>query len=301
MNLRISNLSKTYKNGIRALNNIDLDISSGIFGLLGPNGAGKSTLMRTIATLQKPDEGTIFLDSTDVLHEPGKLRNSLGYLPQDFGVYPELTLSQMLNQIAVYKGIIDKTERSNSIDWVLERTNLQAYTKQKLGGFSGGMKQRFGIAQALLGNPDLIIADEPSAGLDPLERNRFHNLLSDLSDDRIVIFSTHIVDDISQLCNRLAIINNGEIIKTGQTTSLVDSIQGRLWQKTIPKKHFDDYELKYDIVFKRLVAGQILLHVESSSKPDKTFASCKPELEDIYFSVVQNGARVEKAAWGHHD
>jgi ABC-type multidrug transport system ATPase subunit len=287
MELKIKNLSKTYPNGIKALKSVDLEIPKGMFGLLGPNGAGKSTLMRTIATLQEADEGSIHLNGIDVLKNKKKVRQMLGYLPQDFGVYPEVTAEQMLNHIALLKGIADKKERKENVATVLEQTNLYEDRKRKLGGYSGGMRQRFGIAQALIGNPRLIIVDEPTAGLDPEGRRRFHNLLSEISENIIVILSTHIVDDVEQLCSRMAIINKGDILLTTNPEEAINNLKDKVWEKVIKKQDYSDYQNQYQIVLTRLFAGDMLIHVQSEKKPDG-FATITPDLEDVYFTTIHN-------------
>jgi ABC-2 type transport system ATP-binding protein len=289
MKLKIKNLSKTYPNGVAALKAVDLEISSGLFGLLGPNGAGKSTLMRTIATLQKADEGEIDLDGCDVLKEKDKVRQILGYLPQEFGVYPEVTAELMLNHIALLKGITDTRERKEAVLNILQQTNLIDVRKRKLGGFSGGMKQRFGIAQALVGNPKLLIVDEPTAGLDPEERNRFHNILSEISENRIVILSTHIVDDIQVLCNFMAIIHEGQILLSGQPEKAIKTLEGKIWRKIIDKQKIADYDNRYNIIRSNLFGGDLKIHVQSEDRPDDSFTPEKPDLEDVYFSIIKNG------------
>ena len=287
MELKINNLSKTYPNGITALKKINLEIPKGMFGLLGPNGAGKSTLMRTIATLQEADEGTIHLNGIDVLKDKKKVRQMLGYLPQDFGVYPDETAEQMLNHIALLKGIAQKKERRENVATVLEQTNLYEDRKRKLGGYSGGMRQRFGIAQALIGDPQLIIVDEPTAGLDPEGRRRFHNLLGEISENIIVILSTHIVDDVEQLCTRMAIINEGEILLVSNPEEAIKKLEGHVWEKVIKKQDYNSYSRQYQIVLTRLFAGDMLIHVRSERKPDG-FSKITPDLEDVYFTAIHN-------------
>ncbi len=287
MELLINSLSKTYPNGIKALKKVDLAIPKGMFGLLGPNGAGKSTLMRTIATLQEADEGTVHLNGIDVLKDKKKVRQMLGYLPQDFGVYPEETAEGMLNHIALLKGIADKKERRENVSNVLKQTDLYKDRKRKLGGYSGGMRQRFGIAQALIGDPHLIIVVEPTAGLDPEGRRRFHNLLGEISENIIVILSTHIVDDVEQLCTRMAIINEGEILLVGNPKEAIHSIEGKVWEKVIKKQDYNDYRSRYQIVLTRLFAGDVLIHVRSERKPDG-FSKMTPDLEDVYFMTIHN-------------
>jgi len=289
MEIKIKNLSKTYPNGIKALKKVDLEIPKGMFGLLGPNGAGKSTLMRTIATLQEADEGSIHLNGIDVLKDKKKVRQMLGYLPQDFGVYPEETAEHMLNHIALLKGIADKKERRETVKTVLEQTNLYEDRKRRLGGYSGGMKQRFGIAQALIGDPKLIIVDEPTAGLDPEGRRRFHNLLSEISENIIVILSTHIVDDVQQLCSQMAIIYEGEILLTSKPENAMTELEGKVWEKIIKKQDYNEYRSQYQIVLTRLFAGDILIHVRSDMKPNG-FSKIAPDLEDVYFTTIHKGS-----------
>lgn len=288
MELKIMNLSKTYQNGVQALKNVNLEISAGMFGLLGPNGAGKSTLMRTIATLQKADEGAINLNGIDVLKDKEEVRRILGYLPQEFGLYPEVTAEHMLTHIALLKGISDKKERKGTVQYILEQTDLYDARKRRLGTFSGGMKQRFGIAQALLGNPKLIIVDEPTAGLDPEGRNRFHNLLSEISENRIVILSTHIVDDVSVLCSKTAIIHEGVVLLSGKTNEAIDRLRGKIWEKTIGKQELAEYDNRFHIILTRLLAGNISIHVLSDKQPEG-FEAVNPDLEDVYFSTIKNG------------
>ena len=286
MELAVNNLSKTYPNGVQALKNVSLDISTGMFGLLGPNGAGKSTLMRTIATLQEADEGTIRLNGIDVLKQKHKVRELLGYLPQEFGIYPDITAEHMLDHIAVLKGIYNKKERKNVINDLLRQTNLYDLRKTRLGEFSGGTKQRFGIAQALLGNPQLIIVDEPTAGLDPQERNRFHNILSEIGEHVVVILSTHIVDDVSELCTHMAIIHEGKVLLTAEPLKAMDDLKGKIWSKVIPKNELPEYRQKFEIVMTRLFAGKIVIHVLSDTSPNDTFKTVEPELEDVYFTTI---------------
>lgn len=287
MKLQISNLSKTYPNGVHALNNINLDIPAGMYGLLGPNGAGKSSLMRTIACLQKPDSGSIFLDDMDLLSNPVELRKILGYLPQDYGLDPGVTAKDMLNHLAVLKGIGDSKQRKNRVDELLHHVNLHEARNKKLGTFSGGMKQRFGIAQCLLANPRLIIVDEPTAGLDPAERVRFLNLLSELGENIIVILSTHIVADVKELCANMAIIRHGELLLEGKPYELVKALEGRVWQKLIEKKELKDYEERYDVILSRLQTGKVMIHILSDHNPMDDFKSVEPDLEDVYFTTMR--------------
>ena len=287
MKLTINNLSKTYSNGKQALKSVSLVIGTGMFGLLGQNGAGKSTLMRTIATLQNADNGSIFLDDIDILNQPQEIRKILGYLPQDFGVYPNISAYEMLDHIAEMKGINQISERKKSVDELLQRVNLYDVRKKKLGSYSGGMKQRFGIAQALLGNPKLIIVDEPTAGLDPLERNRFYNLLSEIGENTIVILSTHIVEDVSTLCNDMAIMGNGEVLKCGKPEDIEKELEGKLWEKDINKQDLKYYrQLGLQIISTRFHAGRLIITVLADALPDETYIAKAPSLEDAYFKLI---------------
>ncbi len=287
MELKITNLSKTYPNGVQALKNVDLTIPTGMFGLLGPNGAGKSTLMRTIATLQEADSGKIMLDGMDVLKQKDDVRKQLGYLPQEFGVYPKISAEMMMDHFAELKGVINKKERKELVKALLEQTNLYHVRKKNLSGYSGGMKQRFGIAQALIGSPKLIIVDEPTAGLDPAERNRFHNLLSEIGENIIVILSTHIVDDVSDLCKNMAIINEGELLLQGEPSELIKNVEGKIWEKVIEKSELTEHQEKYNIISTRLFTGKIIIHAYNDTNPD-SFKMVTPSLEDVYFSSVKN-------------
>ena len=287
LELRIEGLSKTYPNGVRALQDVSLTIPTGMFGLLGPNGAGKSTLMRTIATLQEADAGTIALGSTlgdiDVLREKDKVRRLLGYLPQEFGVYPRITAEAMLNHFAVLKGIGNPKERREIVGALLRRTNLYESRRQNLSTFSGGMRQRFGIAQALLGNPKLIIVDEPTAGLDPEERVRFHNLLAEIGENVVVILSTHIVDDVSDLCSQMAIISGGRVLMSGDPQAAVGELEGKVWRRVVAKQELDDFQRRFTIISTKLVAGRTVVHAVSDSQPDPSFTPVNASLEDVYF------------------
>lgn len=287
-NLIISDLSKTYSNGVKALQNISLQIPMGMFGLLGPNGAGKSTLMRTIATLQEADSGSIKLGSLNILERPNELRKLLGYLPQQFGVYPALSAEMLLNHLAVLKGIMNRKERKEIVHTLLHKVNLYEVRGQKLGEFSGGMKQRFGIAQALLNNPKLLIVDEPTAGLDPVERNRFYNLLSEVAEHTIVILSTHIVDDVKELCPRMAIINKGQVVIQGNPVQIMENLQGRLYEKIIHKNELEQYKNEYQVISDRLYLGNQIVHVVSDKHPGSTFKSIDANLEDVYMSQILN-------------
>lgn len=286
MELRIDNLSKTYSNGIKALNNISIDIPKGMFGLLGPNGAGKSTLMRTIATLQEADSGSITLGDIDVLQQKNELRQVLGYLPQQFGLYPKISAEVLLNHFAVLKGITNKNERRELVKALLHKTNLYEVRKQNLKGYSGGMKQRFGIAQALLNNPKLLIVDEPTAGLDPVERNRFYNVLSELGEQTVVILSTHIVDDVKELCTNMAIINQGQVCLKGQPLQILQSLKDKVYQKTIEKAELNLYKENYQVISEKLFLGKPTIHILSDKNPGDGFSLIDAELEDVYFSEI---------------
>lgn len=288
MNLEISGLNKTYSNGIKALKGVSLSIPTGMFGLLGPNGAGKSSLMRTLATLQEADSGSAFLGEIDVLKEKDSVRKILGYLPQEFGFYPRLDAVTLLDHFAALKGISRPVERREAVESLLHRVNLWDARKRKLGEYSGGMKQRFGIAQAMLGDPKLIIVDEPTAGLDPSERNRFHNLLSEIGENIVVILSTHIVDDVSDLCSRMAVINNGEILLTGEPLKAIEQLENRIWKKKIEKHRLPEYENQFKVISTRLVGGQTVIHIYSENKPESGFEIVRPELEDVYFTTLLN-------------
>lgn len=285
--LRVENLSKTYRRGVKALNDLSFEAHNGIFGLLGPNGAGKSTLMRTIAGLQEADQGQIHFNGVDILDQPQFIRNQLGYLPQDFGVYPGMSTWQLMDHLAILKGIHQSTERKNQIEQLLQHTNLWAYRKKAVSTFSGGMRQRFGVAQALLGNPQLVIVDEPTAGLDPEERNRFHDLLSELGEEKIVILSTHIVEDVRDLCQQVAIIHKGSLVEQGQPDDLIERIKGKVWRKVMDK-HSDFGVLPDQFVLSsRLFAGRRRVHVLADRWPGEDFESVEPGLEDVYFSTFQ--------------
>jgi len=286
MKLTISNLSKTYANGVHALKGINLTINSGMFGLLGPNGAGKSSLMRTIATLQEPDSGSIQLGDINVLTQKDSLRKTLGYLPQEFGVYPKISAEDLLNHLAVLKGISNSSERKALVTSLLHKTNLYNDRKKHLSGYSGGMKQRFGIAQALLSNPTLIIVDEPTAGLDPAERNRFLNLLGELSDDTIVILSTHIVEDVKELCTDMAIINKGEVLMQGHPLRALEDLKGKIWRKRVEKNETETYTSQLNVISNKLVSGKPTLQVLSDADPGFGFEQVEPDLEDVYFSYI---------------
>lgn len=286
MELTIKNLSKTYPNGVHALKDISLTIPQGMFGLLGPNGAGKSTLMRTISTLQDADSGSIMLDDINVLEDKQAIRERLGYLPQDFGLYPRISAEVMLDHIAQMKGVGNKSDRKLLVESLLQKVNLYADRKKGLGTYSGGMRQRFGIAQALVGNPSLIIVDEPTAGLDPSERNRFYNLLSEIGENTIVILSTHIVEDVNTLCSNMAIICKGEVLMQGKPKEGVASVQGRIYQKAIDKNELDSYRNDYQLISTKLIEGRLSLRIESETDPGNGFEAVPADLEDVYFSHI---------------
>ena len=287
MQLKIADLSKTYANGVKALNHVSLEISTGMFGLIGPNGAGKSSLMRTIATLQDADGGTISLDDIDVLRDKDRVRRILGYLPQEFG----LSAEDMLDHIAVIKGLTERGARRDVVGALLQQTNLYADRKKRLGTFSGGMKQRFGIAMALLGNPKLIIVDEPTAGLDPTERNRFLNLLGAIGHDVIVILSTHIVADVRELCTRMAIIDKGQVLVEGSPQAAVDALRGRIWKKVLADGELEECQRRFHVLSTHLVAGRTAVRVYSEATPGDGFAPAEADVEDVYFLKLSVSAR----------
>jgi len=286
MELTIQNVSKTYPNGVRALNDVTLTIPAGMYGLLGPNGAGKSTLMRIIATLQEPDEGSIRLGDIDVINQKDRVRETLGYLPQEFGVYPKVTAEALLDHFAILKGIIDRKARKEVVEALLRQTNLWDVRRQKLGGYSGGMRQRFGVAVALLGNPKLMIVDEPTAGLDPAERVRFLNLLSELGENSVVLLSTHIVEDVTELCTRMAIINRGEILLEAEPLQAVEELQGRIWRRVIERNSLAAMEKEHHVISTKLHAGRTVVHVHAEGSPGAGFEAVQPDLEDVYFSAM---------------
>jgi ABC-2 type transport system ATP-binding protein len=294
--LELSGLNKTYGNKVRALDGVSLSIPKGMFGLLGPNGAGKSTLMRTIATLQAPDTGTLNFGDIDIVKNPAALRATLGYLPQDFGVYPRMSARAMLDHLAVLKGLSNSRERKKLVETLLEQTNLAQHAKKAVASYSGGMRQRFGIAQALLGDPQLIIVDEPTAGLDPEERNRFHNLLSEIGENVVVILSTHIVEDVSDLCPNMAIMNQGRIVAQGAPGDLIKEMEGKVWAKTIAKSELAGLRGQYTIISERLTVGKVLIHVKADSNPGEGFSSVTPDLEDVYFATIRDGKKSAVAA-----
>ena len=293
MELVIRNLSKTYANGVQALTNVTLTIPQGMFGLLGPNGAGKSTLMRTLATLQEADSGSVRLGEIDVLVEKDAVRRTLGYLPQEFGVYPKVSAEDLLDHFAVLKGIVNRKERKETVDALLRQTNLHDVRKKHLGGFSGGMRQRFGIAVALIGNPKLIIVDEPTAGLDPAERVRFLNLLSELGENSVVILSTHIVEDVSELCSRMAIINRGGILLEAEPLQAIEALTGRIWRKVVDRGEVPELEAGQQVISTRMLAGRNVVHVHADEQPDGEFQAVEPTLEDVYFTTMAGLYRTE--------
>ena len=293
--LSIRELSKTYANGVRALRKVSLEIPHGMFGLLGPNGAGKSSLMRTIATLQDADEGSIRLGDMDLLADKHATRRLLGYLPQEFGVYPKVSAEAMLDHFAVLKGVTVKGERRELVEALLRQVNLWDLRKRKLGSYSGGMRQRFGIAQALIGDPRLVIVDEPTAGLDPEERNRFLNLLAEIGERVVVILSTHIVEDVTDLCQRMAIIGQGQVLLSGEPREAIRSLDGRVWRRTIDKAELDGYRARMNILSTRLAGGRTLLHVLADARPGEGFEAVAPDLEDVYFGHLRAQATARAA------
>ncbi len=288
MQLTIKNLSKTYDNGVVALDNLTLEVGTGLFGLLGPNGAGKSSLMRTLSTLQSADSGEINFNGFDVLQQKSEIRNTLGYLPQEFGVFPKISAFKLLDYYALLKGLGHKKQRREMVDDLLNLVNLYQDKNKNVHEFSGGMKQRFGIAQALIGDPKLIIVDEPTAGLDPGERVRFNNLLSQTGEDRIVILSTHIVDDVSDLCSDMAIINKGKVVKNGVPRDLIKELEGKVWEKPIHKNEYEDYKKQYQIIHSRLQGGHPLIHVWSDEMLEDDFINVPPKLDDVYFTAINS-------------
>ncbi|MCX6599796.1 MAG: ABC transporter ATP-binding protein [Acidobacteria bacterium] len=286
MELRVTGLSKTYGNGVKALDNVSLTVPQGMYGLLGQNGAGKSTLMRTIATLQEADSGDVHLGDTDVLKDKEGVRRQLGYLPQDFGVYPRISAADMLDHLALLKGLANGKQRKEVVEAMLNRVNLFQHRKKALSSFSGGMRQRFGIAQALIGNPKLLIVDEPTAGLDPGERNRFYNLLAEVGENVIVILSTHIVEDVMELCRKMAIIHQGRVLYEGAPDDAVNSLEGRIWERRIPKAEAAAYSERHKVISSKMVAGQPLIHVFAEQAPEDGFTPAKPDLEDVFFSKI---------------
>ncbi|MBT33847.1 MAG: multidrug ABC transporter ATP-binding protein [Thalassobius sp.] len=284
--LQIEKLTKVYANGVKALDDVSIKIGKGVFGLLGPNGAGKSTLMRTIATLQNASSGEIYFKGKNIFEEPENFRKKLGYLPQEFGVYQGVSAYRLLDHLAVLKGLINPKERKEQVLAVLQQTNLCNHRKKAVSSFSGGMRQRFGIAQALLGNPKLIIVDEPTAGLDPEERNRFHNLLSEIGEQVVVLLSTHIVSDVRELCPKMAILANGKIAEQGKPQNLIDNLKGKVWAKSVDKTSLKVYEKNFTLLSCRMFAGQPYIHLLSDDQPDSGFELVNPDLEDVYFTTL---------------
>jgi ABC-type multidrug transport system ATPase subunit len=293
--LELNDVSHVYANGTRALDHVTLSIPRGMYGLLGPNGAGKSTLMRTVATLQTPSEGSIRFGDLDIIAQPEQLRRTLGYLPQDFGVYPRVSAYDMLDHMAVLKGIASAADRKTTVETLLQQVNLWPVRKKALAGFSGGMRQRFGIAQALIGNPELIIVDEPTAGLDPEERNRFLNLLAEIGENVVVILSTHIVEDVSDLCPRMAVMAAGAIQLEGVPSELVGRTQGRIWSKTIDRADLEEHRERYELISTRLLGGRTVIHVLADSDPGAGFAAVQGGLEDVYFATLAQSRRAPAA------
>lgn len=293
--LSIQGLNKTYANGVQALKDVSLDIPTGLFGLLGPNGAGKSSLMRTIATLQEPDSGSIQFNALNVLQDKEGLRRQLGYLPQDFGVYPKVSAEDLLNHFAVLKGLTARGERKEAVQGLLQQTNLWDARKRKLGTFSGGMRRRFGIAQALLGAPQLVIVDEPTAGLDPEERNRFLNLLAEIGEQVVVMLSTHIVEDVTDLCPNMAVIVKGRVQLQGEPQSAIDALRGMVWRKRISKAALAQYQQDLNVLSVRLVAGQPQINVLAGSQPDDGFEQVEPNLQDVYFLKIHEAQELSSA------
>ena len=289
--LELKDVSHVYANGTRALDHVTLSIPRGMYGLLGPNGAGKSTLMRTVATLQTPTEGSIRFGEIDVIAQPEQLRRTLGYLPQDFGVYPRVSAYDMLDHMAVLKGISRAADRKATVEALLHQVNLWSVRKKALAGFSGGMRQRFGIAQALIGNPELIIVDEPTAGLDPEERNRFLNLLAEIGENVVVILSTHIVEDVADLCPRMAVLADGRIQLEGAPLELIQRTRGRIWMKVIERAELEHYKERYELISTRLFAGRTVVHVLSDTDPGNGFTALEGDLEDVYFSTLAQSRR----------
>jgi ABC-2 type transport system ATP-binding protein len=294
--LQIRDLSKTYANGVRALKNVSLQIPTGMFGLLGPNGAGKSSLMRTIATLQDPDSGSIQLDGLNVLDDKPAARRLLGYLPQEFGLYPRVSAETMLDHFAVLKGVVARGERKALVEALLQQVNLWDVRKRKLGTFSGGMRQRFGIAQALIGSPKLIIVDEPTAGLDPEERNRFLNLLAEIGENVVVILSTHIVEDVTDLCPRMAIISEGRVLLSGQPAEAMSALEGRVWRRAVAHSAIEEYRARFTVLSTRLSSGKTIVHVLADGRPEEGFDAVAPDLEDVYFGQLRQQPVAQSAA-----
>lgn len=284
--LQITNLNKTYSNGAKAINNITLEFTNGMFGLLGPNGAGKSSLMKTIAGLQGPDSGSILFNGTDVVKDPLFIKKQLGFLPQDFGVYSKISAYDLLTHLAILKGLTNAKERKEQVLTLLNKVNLYSFRKKEVHTFSGGMRQRFGIAQALLGNPQIVIVDEPTAGLDPEERNRFNGLLSEIGENIIVILSTHLVDDVKTLCTEMAVIDKGAVLACGKPIDFINELDGKLWQKSIAKNELPAYEKNYQMISSQFNMGKLNIHIQLNDNPGNEFEVIKPALEDAYFSIL---------------
>ncbi|TGV04891.1 ABC transporter ATP-binding protein [Flavivirga rizhaonensis] len=284
--LKIHNLKKTYSNGVKAIDNVSIEIQNGMFGLLGPNGAGKSSLMKTIVGLQKPDDGSILFNDADVIEDSEFLKKQLGFLPQYFGVYPKVSAFDLLSHLAILKGVLNSNERKNQVLALLDKVNLYEHRKKNVHTFSGGMRQRFGIAQALLGNPKIIIVDEPTAGLDPEERNRFNSLLSEIGEDIIIILSTHLVEDVHNLCSKMAIINKGNILIQGSPTDLIKELNGKIWKKQIHKNELDDFNANFNVISSQFIAGKMNIHILSDTPPYDGFEPVNTSLEDVYFSTL---------------
>ena len=290
MELRIRGVSKTYSNGVQALKDVTLTIPVGMYGLLGPNGAGKSTLMRIVATLQEADEGSIGLEDIDVIRQKDRAREVLGYLPQSFGFHPRVSAERLMDHFAILKGVVERGPRRDVVESLLRRTNLWEVRKQRVGTFSGGMRQRLGVAIALVGNPKLIVVDEPTAGLDPEERVRFLNLLSEIGEDSVVILSTHIVEDVEELCNRLAIIDRGKILLEAQPARAIDELRGRIWRRTVSRSELPALERALPVISTKLMAGRTIIHVFAESSPGAEFEPVEPDMKDVYFSVMSRHA-----------
>jgi ABC-type multidrug transport system ATPase subunit len=288
--LSIQNLDKTYANGVHALDNVSLEVPTGLFGLLGPNGAGKSSLMRTIATLQDPDSGSIHFDGVDVIEDKDSLRRRLGFLPQDFGVYPKVSALELLNHFAILKGLTQRAERREMVEGLLHQTNLWDARKRSVAAYSGGMRQRFGIAQALLGAPQLVIVDEPTAGLDPDERNRFLNLLARIGDQVVVILSTHIVEDVTDLCPRMAMLSQGRVLLQGRPHEAIAALQHQVWRRSVAPDDLAEYQRRFAVLSTRLVGGKPQINVFAASQPERGFEPVAPNLEDVYFLQLRHAA-----------
>ncbi len=294
--LQIQNISKTYANGVKALDEVSLNISNGMFGLLGPNGAGKSSLMRTLATLQQPDQGKVLFDGKDIHQDSQCLRSQLGYLPQDFGVYPKISAADLLDHMAILKGLTNTSERKEQVQALLQQTNLYHIRKRAVSTFSGGMRQRFGIAQALLGNPQLIIVDEPTAGLDPLERNRFYDLLNDIGRQKVVMLSTHIVEDVHDLCPEMAIMAGGQVVLQGKPNQLTQDLEGKIWSRSIQKEDLPLYTVEHQVISTRLIGGRLQVYILAADSPGNGFEAFAPGLEEVYFTALFGRQKEERVS-----